>query len=169
MLKWGKLNYTDFAQNCILDQKERIILWVRKNTVYYTRIQMHNTGPWVMWLCMIWGWIKSAKSCQQRSGSRTTSKTWWRICMQIRRWHSTAAIFSRMSFNRKKCVMILWKYSSASAFWGSTVALTGNMMRVPASGICCIGWTSLMIISSVWMRFIHVWQLRTFIPQAFWV
>lgn len=33
----------------------------------------------------------------------------------------------------------------------------------------CIGWTSLMIISSVWMRFIHVWQLRTFIPQAFWV
>ena len=25
-LKWGKLNYTDFAQNCILDQKERIIL-----------------------------------------------------------------------------------------------------------------------------------------------
>ena len=31
------------------------------------------------------------------------------------------------------------------------------------------GWTSLMIISSVWMRFIHVWQLRIFIPQAFWV
>ena len=24
--------------------------------------------------------------------------------------------FSRMSFNRKKCVMTLWKYSSASAF-----------------------------------------------------
>ena len=22
-LKWGKLNYTDFVQNCILDQKER--------------------------------------------------------------------------------------------------------------------------------------------------
>lgn len=55
------------------------------------------------------------------------------------------------------------------SFLRSTVALTGNMMRVPASGICCIGWTSLMIISSVWMRFIHVWQLRTFIPQAFWV
>ena len=35
--------------------------------------------------------------------------------------------------------------------------------------ICCIGWTSLMIISSVWMHFIHVWQLRTFILQAFWV
>ena len=35
--------------------------------------------------------------------------------------------------------------------------------------IFCIGWTSLMIISSVWMRFIHVWRLRTFIPQAFWV
>ena len=26
MLKWGKLNYTDFVQNCILDQKERSIL-----------------------------------------------------------------------------------------------------------------------------------------------
>ena len=25
-LKWGKLNYTDFVQNCILDQKERTIL-----------------------------------------------------------------------------------------------------------------------------------------------
>ena len=25
-LKWGKLNYTDFAQNCILDQKERTSL-----------------------------------------------------------------------------------------------------------------------------------------------
>ena len=37
------------------------------------------------------------------------------------------------------------------------------------TGIFCIGWTSLMIISSVWMRFIHVWQLRTFILQVFWV
>ena len=26
MLKWGKLNYTDFVQNCILDQKERTSL-----------------------------------------------------------------------------------------------------------------------------------------------
>ena len=25
-LKWGKLNYTDFVQNCILDQKERTSL-----------------------------------------------------------------------------------------------------------------------------------------------
>ena len=32
-------------RNCILEQKERIILWVRKNTVYYTRISMHDTGP----------------------------------------------------------------------------------------------------------------------------
>ena len=26
VLKWGKLNYTDFVQNCILDQKERTSL-----------------------------------------------------------------------------------------------------------------------------------------------
>ena len=30
--------------------------------------------------------------------------------------HSTVVIFSRMSFDRKKCVMTLWKYLGVSAF-----------------------------------------------------
>ena len=41
----GQAGYTYSVQDCILDQKERTSLWVKKNTVYYTRIQMHNTGP----------------------------------------------------------------------------------------------------------------------------